>query len=262
VKRTVLVLVLVLAGAYALVSPQLEEHLATCRDGERLMVNIVLKEQFDIRLLNTLVDGMPRAERRVEVARVLQGYSAEKQAGLLEYLAGEQVSGLVADIRPLWIINAVYCEAAPEVIRQVAERAEVQYVDYDLQYSPNLLEPAEPSEDGGDEIVWSVDKINAPAVWALGYTGAGIVCGHIDTGVNYNHTDLADHMWTDANYPNHGWNFESNNNDPMDAQGHGTHTAGSVAGDGTGGSQTGVAPDAEIMGLRVRTVADSVAEAQ
>ncbi|MEO0093267.1 MAG: S8 family serine peptidase, partial [candidate division WOR-3 bacterium] len=98
--------------------------------------------------------------------------------------------------------------------------------------------------------------------WALGYTGAGIIAGMIDTGVNYNHLDLRDHMWTDPNYPNHGWNFEYNNNDPIDIRGHGTHTAGTVASDGSAGTQCGVAPDCQIMALRVRTVADSVAENQ
>ncbi len=261
-RKTVLALLLVLAGAsFGLLSPDLETRLLTTAADARLPVHVVLKEQYDSGLLNSLVDGLPRVQRRMEVARILQAWSAEQQAGLLEYLAGASARGAAADIRPLWIVNAVYLEATPEVIRALSARPEVNYVDYDLVHSPDLLEPEEPA-DGADEIAWGVAKVNAPAVWALGYTGQGIVCGHIDTGVNYNHPDLADHMWTDPNYPNHGWNFENNTNDPMDAQGHGTHTAGSVASDGTAGSQCGVAPDAQIMGLRVRTTADSIAESQ
>ncbi len=260
-KRTVIVLTLaLLAVGYGIVTPELERHMATAQGDQRLPVHIVLTEQFDKQLLNSLVEGMPRAVRRVEVARILKAFSAEQQAGLLAWLAGEEEQGRVADVRPLWILNAVYCEATPAVIRELSKRAEVNYVNYDLAYSPNL-EQAKPCEDE-DEIAWGVDKVNAPAVWAQGYTGQGIICGHIDTGCNYNHPDLVDHMWTDPNYPNHGWNFENNNNDPMDVQGHGTHTAGSVASDGTAGSQCGVAPDAQIMVCRVRTVADSVAESQ
>jgi len=263
VKRVVLALILVLVTAgFGMISPELAKHMATATAGQRLPVHIVLRNQFDSRLLNSLVDGLPRAQRRVEVARILSGFSAAEQAGLLAYLETQVVAGAVADVRPLWIVNAVYCEATPEVIRQVAGLAEVGYVNYDLAYAPDLLEPEEPLGEGGEEIAWGVDKVNAPAVWAQGYTGQGIICGHIDTGCNYNHPDLADHMWTDPNYPNHGWNFENNNNDPNDAQGHGTHTAGSVASDGTAGSQCGVAPDAQVMVCRVRTVADSVAEAQ
>ena len=257
-RKAVLALLLVLAGmSFGLISPTMQEHLSTAQAGQKLPVQIVLKDQFDKALLNSLVDGMPKPARRVEVARILKEFSAEKQAGVLAFLAGQPVE----NVQSFWVVNAVYCAATPEVIQALSQRPEVDYVNYDLSYCPDLLEPAQTTQPT-DEIAWGVRKINAPAVWALGYTGQNIVCGHIDTGCNYNHPDLADHMWTDANYPHHGWNFESNNNDPMDVSGHGTHTSGTVAGDGTGGTQTGVAPDAQMMICRVRTQVDSVAESQ
>ncbi|MDH7519134.1 MAG: S8 family serine peptidase [bacterium] len=260
-KRVVLVLLALLIGAgFGLISPDLERRLGEA-DGGRLPVQIVLKRQFDRELLYSLVDGLPRRERRVEVARILSDFAAREQADLLKELGSYVESGAVADIRPMWIVNAVYCEATPEVIRRIAARADVYYVNYDLVQCPDLLEP-QVEVDGGDEVAWGVQKIRAPEVWAQGFTGAGVVCGHIDTGCDYTHPDLADHMWEDPNYPRYGWNFELNTNDPMDVQGHGTHTAGTVASDGTSGSQCGVAPDARIMVCRVRTVADSVAESQ
>jgi len=73
----------------------------------------------------------------------------------------------------------------------------------------------------------------------------------LDVGVNYNHVDLADNMWEHPDYPNHGYDFAYNDDDPMDNHGHGTHCAGTVAGDGTAGSQTGMAPDAKIMALKI-----------
>jgi len=261
-KKAIFVLLSVLCAAgFGLVTPDLEKHISTAAAGQLLPVHIVMKQQFDIHLLNSLVDGMPKAQRRVEVARILAAYSEQQQAGLREFLGHREAAGEAKHVTPLWIINAVYCEATPAVIRQLSSMVDVDYVNYDLAWSPDLLEKPEPTS-GGEEITWGVDKIDAPAVWALGYTGQGVVCGHIDTGCNYNHPDLADHMWTNSHYPHHGWNFEENSNDPMDISGHGTHTSGTVAGDGTGGSQTGVAPDAQLMTCRVRTVADSVAESQ
>jgi subtilisin family serine protease len=251
-------LVLVLAGmSFGLISPSLQEHLTKAQADQKLPVHVVLKEQFDKELLNSLVDGMPRAQRRVEVARILKGFSAGRQAGVLEYLATTNAE----NVQSLWVVNAVYCEATPAVIQALSARPEVNYVNYDWGSCPDQPEPA---QDGGgsEEIAWGVDKINAPAAWALGYRGQGIVCGHIDSGCNYNHPDLADHMWTDPNYPHHGWNFEYDNDDPMDQNSHGTHTAGTVAGDGTGGTQTGVAPDAQIMICRVSGGIDSIAESQ
>src|SRR5512143_2563588 len=84
VRRTVLMLVFVLAGmSFGLISPSLQEHLSTAAAGQKLPVQIVMKEQFDKQLLNRLVDGMPKVERRVEVARILKEYSAGQQAGVL-----------------------------------------------------------------------------------------------------------------------------------------------------------------------------------
>ncbi|MBM3323104.1 hypothetical protein FJY69_06480, partial [candidate division WOR-3 bacterium] len=67
-KRAMLLLVLVAAAGFATVTPELERHMATARAGDRLPVHVILNEQFDKELLNRLVDGMPRAQRRVEVA--------------------------------------------------------------------------------------------------------------------------------------------------------------------------------------------------
>jgi len=58
-------------------------------------------------------------------------------------------------------------------------------------------------------------------------------------------------MWASATYPKHGSDFANNDPDPMDSQGHGTSCAGIVAGDGTKGKRTGVAPGAKIMAIRV-----------
>lgn len=89
-------------------------------------------------------------------------------------------------------------------------------------------------------------------MWNLGYDGTGVVVAIIDTGVNYNHVDLADHMWNGGSqYPHHGYDFVNNDNDPMDDVDHGSHCAGIVAGDGTSGTHTGIAPNATIMALKV-----------
>jgi len=258
-SKSVLVLLLVLAGmAGAMVSPDLRERLVTAAPDEYLAVNVVLKEQFDAGLLASLVEGLPKPQRRAETARVLKEFSDRAQAGLVAALE----PGGARDIMPLWVVNAVYCEATPELIRLVAERPDVDYVSYDLSYAPDVLEEPGESVPPSDEIPWGVQKINAPAVWTQGYTGQGIVVGIIDTGCDYTHPDFADHLWTDSNYPFHGWDFENNDNDPMDDQGHGTNTAGFAGSDGTAGSQCGAAPDARLMICRVRTMADTISESQ
>ncbi|MCS7250801.1 MAG: S8 family serine peptidase, partial [candidate division WOR-3 bacterium] len=224
---------LVFSFSYSLISPELSEIIKTAKEDDLIPINIILKEQFDSEILNRMVDGLPKKIRRAEVARILKTFSYEKQANLVAYLRAKESTGKVSDIIQLWIGNIVHCKATKDVILEVEKRNDVWFVDNDLKYCPNLL----PKPQKGDitktkyDITYGVRKIRAPEVWALGYTGQGVVVGVIDTGVNYNHLDLRDHMWQDPNYPYHGWNFEENNNNPIDINGHGTHCAGTVASD-------------------------------
>jgi len=61
-------------------------------------------------------------------------------------------------------------------------------------------------------------------------------------------------MWDGGpSWPNHGYDCIDEDNDPYDADTefwHGTHTAGLVVGDGSGGTSTGIAPGAALMALR------------
>ncbi|MBI3469716.1 MAG: S8 family serine peptidase [Planctomycetes bacterium] len=75
-----------------------------------------------------------------------------------------------------------------------------------------------------------------------GYTGNGYAVAVLDTGVDYNHPALA------GNYVG-GWDFVDNDADPMDLHGHGTHVAGTIA--STNATYPGIAPDANIIALRV-----------
>lgn len=115
---------------------------------------------------------------------------------------------------------------------------------------------------------WGRDIINAPEVWNQNITGNGIVVAVVDTGVDYNHPDLDSNIWQnpgeiagngiddDRNgYIDdvRGWDFVSNDNNPMDENihGHGTHVAGAIAAERNDFGITGVAYNAKIMPVRV-----------
>ena len=98
-------------------------------------------------------------------------------------------------------------------------------------------------------------------MWALGYTGEDVLIAIIDTGVRLDHADLQGQFWDGgAEYPNHGYDFYSHDNDPSDTHGHGTHVAGTIVGTGVSGTQTGVAPGAKIMVLKVFHGEDNLTE--
>nr|WP_086426632.1 S8 family serine peptidase [Nitrospira cf. moscoviensis SBR1015] len=116
--------------------------------------------------------------------------------------------------------------------------------------------------------------IDAPEAWDISTGSSDVVIAVIDSGIAYDHPDLAPNIWTnpreiaengvddDGNGfvdDVHGWDFLMNDSDPMDPidlnpggnPGHGTHVAGIIAGAGNNGTGvTGVMWAARLMALK------------
>ena len=93
----------------------------------------------------------------------------------------------------------------------------------------------------------------------LGYTGAGIGVAVIDSGITSWHDDLTYQGRSTLVKVKNGQrvsafvDFVNGRLNPYDDYGHGTHVAGIIAGNGydTFGSRAGIAPDANLVGLKV-----------
>jgi len=218
---------------------------------ELIKINIIMKAQYDQFELRSVASiYRKKEEKRTFVVKELKRHSEETQQEVMSYLNYFAESEIVTDIKQFWIYNGISCKATKEVIEALSYLDDILIIGYDRQYT---LAPDIEINDLGEglrEMTYNIIKVNANQVWELGYTGEGVIVAIADSGVNYNHNDLKTRMWEHPDYPYHGWNFVFNNNDPMDLEGHGTHCAGTVAGDGASGSQTGMAPSATIMALK------------
>ncbi len=107
--------------------------------------------------------------------------------------------------------------------------------------------------------------ISALEAWAYTTGSTNVIVAVIDTGIDYNHPDLAANMWINPN-PTfgdiHGARFISGNGeptsgDPMDDEGHGTHVAGTIGAVGNNGiGVAGVNWNVRLMALKFITSAN------
>jgi subtilisin family serine protease/fibronectin type 3 domain-containing protein len=93
--------------------------------------------------------------------------------------------------------------------------------------------------------------IDAAEAWDKTTGSDSVVVAVIDTGVDYNHPDLKDNIYKDANGNVIGHDFVNNDTDPMDDDGHGTHCSGTIGGRGNNAvGVVGVCHRVKIMPIK------------
>ena len=251
---TLILLTLICVMGYAqTIDMALEKEMGQRLDDEKINVFVIMKQQYDQEKLSRRADGFTtRAERREFVVNELKQFAEASQYDIRQSLAEMEGNDMVSASRVLWMANAICFSANKQAIYTLARRKDVETIGFDKRVlmvpEDEAPRPAETTRD----ITPNVTQVKADQVWNMGYSGQGIVVAVIDGGVNYNHLDLKNHLWDGGEaFPNHGWDFEGNDDDPMDYDGHGTHCSGTVCGDGSAGRQTGMAPDATLMCLKV-----------
>lgn len=158
----------------------------------------------------------------------------------------DDVAATMHGAKKIELFSVIAADLSEEEIKKLLENPYVEgvYPDVDVKAvdeiqmlsMPDLFSTTATSVSEAD--MWNLDFINVSGVWKMGYRGSGVKVAVIDTGVA-RHPDFADRIVAFADFVN-------GQTEPYDDNGHGTHVAGTIAGE-----ITGVAPEAEIMAAKV-----------
>lgn len=231
---------------------------AETADGKSASMVVFLADQADVSAAYAIAD---QDARGWFVYNTLTEHAARTQAGLIDFLKSKGVA-----YQSFWAANMVVVTGDRALADSIAARAEIARIDSNKATrwieEPEIANLGVTEASSPEAVEWGVTNVNAPSVWALGFTGQGIVVGNQDTGMRWTHNaikpkyrgwngSVADHNynWHDSIHTG-GGSCGANAVAPCDDQGHGTHTTGTTVGDDGSGNQVGVAPGAKWIGCR------------
>jgi len=180
-------------------------------------------------------------------------------------------AGLVATAQFPLVPGLTLAQATPgltinQTLENLSQDANVAYAEPDYIVTINAT-----PNDTDFGLQWGLNNnndadIDAPEAWDIGTGNNSVVVAVIDSGVDYNHPDLTNQIWSNPNeIPGNGrdddgngfvddvrgWDFADNDNNPIDEHNHGTHVAGVI------GAQTnnargiaGINWNVQIMALK------------
>src|ERR1039458_7503258 len=225
---------------------------------------VILSEQADLSGATALktkdAKGRYVFERLTEVAQ-------RTQQPLLKTLQEKKL-----EYQPFWVAKMIYVRGDLPAIQSLAQRPDTaRIVANPAVRVPDLpVLPAPRLANAANSVEWNLSQVHAPDVWALGYTGQGVVVAGQDTGYQWDHPALKNHYrgWDGTNaHHNYNWHdaihgLKPHNTNigvnpcgydlpaPCDDWSHGTHTMGTMVGDDGVGNQIGMAPGAKWIGCR------------
>ncbi|HFQ94001.1 MAG TPA: hypothetical protein ENK32_08335, partial [Anaerolineae bacterium] len=202
------------------------------------------------------------AAEQADVINQLQQTAVSSQAAVQQNLDTLQAAGEIEQYRPFWIVNKIAAAGSAAAINALAARPDVAQIRPDAQVAsikppeddPYLSLLQATAAAAGPVQSWGIERIGAPYVWnGLGVDGSGVTIAIMDTGVDWRHPDLIGSYRGNLG----GGVFDHTGNwyytaiptvtVPFDALGHGTHVAGTAAGQ----NGIGAAPGAQWIAVSI-----------
>jgi subtilisin family serine protease len=230
---SIIIILLIFNSAYSIsgeLSQDLKERLNSLKEDEYISCLVMFKDQIkpkDLEL-NRLLKTLP--EKHSSIIYKLRDKKEKAQSDILKYLEEQKSNGSVKSYRSFWIVNGLLVTATKEEIEKIALRPEVEIVS--PNYPVSLIAPvSEQVNSSKAGVIDYFQVIGVRELWKMGYTGKGrLVCG-FDTGVEGSHPALFSN-WKGGLQGGDGseWYDPYGSSFPVDANGHGTHTMGIMAG--------------------------------
>jgi len=225
---------------------------------------VTMKDKFDPSILKIQPDKVA----------YLKNFAQISQADIVKYLEEQKKSGLVDNYESFWLFNGLSVNANKTVINNVAQRSDVEKIEYNNKYK---LPPVPPSpahqpfgigillKPSAENVQSNISQISAEAAWDLKDSsgnrimGKGILIGLLDTGVNASHVDLSGKIAKQASFDYDTGTKISDT--AQDIDGHGTHVAGTLVGGNASGNYIGVAPQANLVVAKIFNAQSSASDA-
>ena len=255
----------------AKIEPQLFKKLLTEATPPPFVV--YLKQQADLAATSAALSAQGQLDevgRRRAIVDTLQQTAQSSQVAVLQLLRDSaNPGGLTGQsvpttaIRPLWIVNAVAASGALDTVLALAAREDVEMVRLDKMITLDnpannkkiALHPQATIPDPQSPISnWGIAQTRIDLVHnALKIDGTGVVVANVDTGVDWQHPALHTQyrgFSGEGKLPQHVTNWYDATGDgaayPVDGNGHGTHTMGTMVSN----SGLGVAPGARWIAVK------------
>jgi len=247
------------AQAATKISPDLLDSFVKAGPGGKVHYWVILAAQADT---SNNIPNSKWADKGWYVYNTLTDKANTTQKPLLAKLNTLKQAGNVTGIESFWIVNFIAVTGDLDSARAMAAESAVGTLQlpengvlYDNTgsgspfYSPqagdvlksalNDLQMASAQANPLAPLLvqHNIEEVHAPEAWALGYDGAGIVVGSMDTGVRWTHEALTNSYRGNVAPPDpahihdYDW-FDGYNvsNTPIDDNGHGSHTMGTILG--------------------------------
>ena len=199
---------------------------------ELIPIRIEFNKNVDCYNLNEKFKAQKTAlDKRVKKVNTdLINQSYESQHQILDFFKSKNIPS--SNIKSFWIVNIIVALVDQNTIKELEQFKNILFIDLEnnkfTAYDEFKIEESSSKQPNGVEN--GLVAINAPAMWALGYTGKGRLAYNYDTGVWPTHPAFNERFIGNRYPMKQSWIGYFNSFPNGSIQNHGTHTLGTIAG--------------------------------